>query len=98
MFHSRQLNEKLENTGIGFENKDAESTYREGLLPIHTKNLQYKTRNDLNASFMQEIFYENETHYNLHENNELVQPRVRSVGNGKGSVRFKGPRLRQMLP
>ena len=41
----------------------------------------YKTRNDLNPSFMQEIFYENESHYNLRNNVEFVQPRVRSVGN-----------------
>ena len=35
-------------------------------------------------------------------NNESVQPRfqprVRSVENGTGSVRFKGPKLWQMLP
>ena len=54
--------------------------------------------NDLNPSFMQEIFCENESHYNLRNNNEFVQPRVRSVGNGTESVRFKGPQLWQMLP
>ena len=58
----------------------------------------YKTRNDLNPSFMQEIFCENESHYNLRSNNEFVQPWVRSVGNGTESVRFKGPQLWQMLP
>ena len=58
----------------------------------------YKTRNDLNPSFMQEIFCENESHYNLRNNNEFVQPRVRSVGNGTESVRFKGPQLWQTLP
>ena len=89
--------------------KDDESTYSELLekdcaVTIHTKNLQllmiemYKTRNDLNPSFMQEIFCENESHYNLRNNNEFVQPRVRSVGNGTESVRFKGPQLWQMLP
>ena len=35
----------------------------------------YKTSNDLNPSFMQEIFFENESHYNLRNNNEFVQPR-----------------------
>ena len=88
--------------------KDAESAYSELLekdcaVTIHTKNLQllmtemYKTRNDLNPSFRQEIFCENESHYNLRNNNEFVQPRVRSVGNGTDSVRFKGPQLWQML-
>ena len=71
---------------------------------IHTKNLQilmtemYKTRNGLNPSLMQEIFCENLTHYNLGNNNEFIQPRVRSVNNGSESVRFQGPQLWQTLP
>ena len=58
----------------------------------------YKTTNDLNPSFMQEIFFENESHYNLRSNKEFVQPRVRSVRNGTESVRFKGPQLWQIFP
>ena len=57
----------------------------------------YKTRNDLNPSFMQEILCEHESHYNLRNNNEFVQPNVRSVGNGTESVRFKGPQLWQIF-
>ena len=112
MFHGRQLNKKInkiQESALRITYKDAESTYSELLekdcaVTIHTKNLQllmtemYKTRNDLNPSFMQEIFCENESHYNLRNNNEFVQPRVRSVGNDTESVRFKGPQLWQMLP
>ena len=112
MFHSRQLNKKInkiQERALRITYKDAESTYSELLekdcaVTIHTKNLQllmtdmYKTRNDLNPSFMQEIFLENESHYNLRSNNDFVQPRVRSVGNGTESVRFKGPQLWQILP
>ena len=112
MFHSRQLNKKInkiQERALRIVYKDAESTYSELLekdcaVTIHTKNLQllmtemYKTRNDLNPSFMQEIFCENESHYNLRNNVEFVQPRVRSVGNGTESIRFKGPQLWQMLP
>ena len=112
MFHSRQLNKKInkiQERALRIIYKDAESTYSELLekdcaVTIHTKNLQllmtemYKTRNDLNPSFMQEIFCENESHYNLRNNVEFVQPRVRSVGNGTESIRFKGPQLWQMLP
>ena len=111
MFHSRQVNEKLrkiQERALRITYKDAESTYSELLekdcsVTIHTKNLQllmsemYKTRNDLNPSFMQEISFENESHYNLRNNNEFVQPRVRSIGNGTESVRFKGPQLWQIL-
>ena len=89
--------------------RDAESTYSELLekdcvVTIHTKSLQllmtemYKTRKDLNSSFMQKIFFENENHCNLRINNEFVQPRVRSVRNGTESVRCKGPQLWHLLP
>ena len=73
-------------------------------VTIHTKNLQilltemYKTKNELNPSFMQEIFRESTARYNFRGNNEFTQPRVRSVTNGTESVRFKGPQLWQTLP
>ena len=112
MFHSRQLNQKInkiQERALRITYKDTESTFSELLqkdcaVAIHTKNLQilmteiYKTKNGLNPSFMQEIFRENTTHYNLRNNNEFTQPRVRSVSNGKESVRFKGPQLWQTLP
>ena len=72
--------------------KDTESTFSEDCaVTIFTKNLQilmtdmYKTKNELNPSFMQEIFRENTTRYNL-QNNEFIQPRVISVSNGTESV------------
>ena len=88
--------------------KDTESTFSELLqkdcaVTIHTKNLQilmtemYKTKSELSPLFMQEIFRESTTRYNL-RNNEFIQPRVRSVSNGTESVRFKGPQLWQTLP
>ena len=112
MFHSRQLNQKInkiQERALRITYKDTESTFSELLLKdsadtIHTKNLQilmtemYKTRNGLNPSFMQEIFCDNTTYYNLRNNNDFFQPRVRSVNNGTESVRFKGPQLWQMLP
>ena len=89
--------------------KDTESTFSELLqkdsaVTIHTKNLQilmtemYKTSNGLKPSFMQEIFCAETTYYNLRNNSDFFQPRVRSVNNGTESVRFKGPQLWQMLP
>ena len=104
MFHSRQLSKKInkiQERALRITYKDAESTYSELLekdcaVTIQTKNLQllmtemYETKNGLNPSFMQEIFCENATHYNLRNNNEFVQPRVKSVSNGTESVRFKG--------
>ena len=48
----------------------------------------YKTKSGLNPPFMQEIFCENVTHYNLRNDNEFVQPTVKSVSNGTESVSF----------
>ena len=73
MFHSRQLNQKInkiQERALRITYKDTESTFCELLqkdcaVTIHTKNLQilmiemYKTKNELNPSFMQEIFREN---------------------------------------
>ena len=112
MLHSRQLNQKInkiQERALRITYKDTESTFNELLqkdcaVAIHTKNLQilmtemYKTKNELNPSFMQEIFCENTTRYNKRNNNELTQPRVRSVSNRIESVRFKGPHLWQTLP
>ena len=110
MFHGRQLNQKInkiQEIALRITYKDTESTFSELLqkdsaVTIHTDNLQilmtemYQTRNGLNLSFMQEIFCDNSTYYNLRNNNEFFQPR--SVNNGTESVRFKGPQLWQMLP
>ena len=93
MFHGRQLNKKInkiQERALRITYKDDESTYNELLekdcaVTIHTKNLQllmtemYKTRNDLNPSFMQEIFCENESHYDLRNNNEFVQPTLTEI-------------------
>ena len=112
MFHSRHLNQKInkiQERALRTTYKDTESTFSELLrkdraVTIHTKNLQilmtemYKTRNGLNPSFMQDIFCDNATYWNLSNNNEFFQPRMRSVKNGTESVRFKGPQSWQMLP
>ena len=112
MFHSRQLNQKInkiQERALRITYKDTESTFSELLrkdsaVTLHTKNLQilmtemYQTRNGLNPSFMQEIFCDNTTYYTLSNGNELFQPRVRSVNDGTESVRFKGPQLWKMLP
>ena len=103
MFHSRQLSQKInkiQERALRITYKDTESTFDELLqkdcaVTIHTKKLQilmtemYKTKNELNPSFMQEVFRENTTPYNLRNNNEFIQPRVRSVSNGTESVRVK---------
>ena len=56
----------------------SESLQKDSVVTIHAKSLQilmtdmYKTRNDLNPSFMQEIFCENTSHYNFRNNNVFI--------------------------
>ena len=38
---------------------------------------------------MQEIFFENASHYHLSNNDEFVQLRMRSIGNGTERVRLQ---------
>ena len=71
MFHGRQFNQKIkkiQEMALRITCKDTESTFSELLqkdcaVTIHAKNLQilmtemYKTENELNPSFMQEIFW-----------------------------------------
>ena len=65
--------------------KGTESTFNNLLqkdcaVTIHTKNLQipmtklYKPKIELNPSFMQEIFREDATHYNLRIITNLLNP------------------------
>ena len=100
---------KIQERALRITYKDTKSSFIELLqkdcsVTVHTKNLQilmlemYKARNHLNPSFKKEIFCENTIYYNLRNNNEFVQPRVRSVNNGTESVRFKGPQLWKTLP
>ena len=58
----------------------------------------YTVKNNLMPSVMQEIFCNNESYYNLRNNNGFLQPRVRSVNYGTGRIKFKGPQLLRMLP
>ena len=71
---------------------------------IHTKNLQtlmmeiFKTQNNKNPSFMNEIFRERVNMYNLRNNNDLVLPRIKTVNFGSESIRDRGPQLWFSLP
>ena len=86
---------------MGIESTFSELLQKDCAVTIHTEKLQifmtemYKTKYELNPSFMQEIFRKNITRYNLRNNNECTQPRVTTVSNGTESVRFKGPQLWQ---
>ena len=112
MFHSRHLNNKINKIherALRIAYKDYVSSFdtlleRDKSVTIHTKNLQtlmteiFKTRNNMNPPFMNEIFRERETTYNLRNNNEFVLPRIKTVNFGSESIRYRGPQLWFSLP
>ena len=109
MFHSRYLNnriDKIHESALRIAYKDYVSSF-DTLLErdtIHMKNLQtlmeeiFKTNNNMNPPFMNEIFRERENMYHLRINNEFVLPRIKTVNFGYESIRYRGPQLWFSLP
>ena len=89
--------------------KDMTSDYdtmllRDNAVPIHIRNLQllmtevYKTKWELNPSFMKEIFVEKRSPYGLRGCHDLLLPQMRTTCNGLETISFRGCRLWQALP
>ena len=112
MFHSRYLNNKINKIherALRIAYKDYDSSFdvlleRDKAVTIHTKNLQtlmteiFKTQNNLNPPFMNEIFRERDNIYNLRNNNEFVLPSIKTVHFGSESIRYRGPQVWFSLP
>ena len=58
----------------------------------------YKTKWELNPSFMKEIFVEKRSPYGLRGCHDLLLPQVRTTCNGLETISFRGCRLWQALP
>ena len=77
---------------------------RDNAVPIHIRNLQllvteiYKTKWELNPSFMKEIFVEKRSPYGLRSCDNLQLPQARTTCNGLDTISFRGCRLWQALP
>ena len=112
MFHDRKSNNKINKIherALRIIHKDSTSTF-EGLLiknnsvSVHQRNLQlllteiYKTVNNLNPSFMAEVFVTKDVQYNLRGRNNLVLPRARTNLYGIDTIRLVGEKLWQTLP
>ena len=73
-------------------------------VPIHVRNLQllmtemYKTKFDLNPTFMKDIFIERNISYNLRRGNDARIPKVRTTSFGIKSIAYLGNKLWQLLP
>ena len=91
MFCDRTLNNKINRIherALRITYKDMTSDYdtmllRDNSVPIHIRNLQllmievYKTKWELNPSFMKEIFVEKRSPYGLRSCHDLLLPKVR---------------------
>ena len=112
MFHDRKSYNKINKIherALRIIHKDSTSNF-EGLLiksnsmSVHQRKLQllliviYKTINNVNPSFMVEIFVTNVVPYNLLGSTNLVLPKARTNLYGIDTVRFVGQILWQTLP
>ena len=112
MFCDRTLNNKvnrIHERALRITYKDMRSDFdtmllRDNAVPIHIRNLQlsmteiYKTKWELNPSFMKEIFVEKHSPYGLRSCHNLLLPQARTTCCGLETISFLGCRLWQALP
>ena len=112
MFCDRALNNKINRIherALRITYKGMTSDYdtmllKDNAVPIHIRNLQllmtevYKTKWELNPSFMKEIFVEKRSPYGLRSCHVLLLSQVRTTCNGLDTISFRGCRLWQALP
>ena len=112
MFHSRKMNSKinrLHERAPRIAYKDYSSSLatlleKDRSVTIHEKNMQllmtemFKTINNLNPSFMNEIFIQRTPPYDLRNTNTFLLPRVHTVNYGTETVRYRGQRIWRSLP
>ena len=76
---------------------------KDNTVTIHQRNIQnltietYKTLNNLNPTFMNEIFYLKEQHYNTRKQ-ELAYPNPHTVSHGLESFGYKATQLWSQIP
>ena len=111
MFNDRKSYNKINNIherALRIIHKDSTSNFERLLIKsnsvsLHQRNLQlllfeiYKTANNLNPSFMAEVFVTNVVPYNLQGSTNLVLPKARTNLYGIDTVRFVGQNLWQSV-
>ena len=112
MFHDRALNakvNKIQGRALRIVYKNSHADYEtllklDNAVSIHQRNLQYlmieiyKTKKNLNPSFMSEIFEARDVQYNLRNKNTLGIPNAKTTSYGIETVRYLGQKLWQTLP
>ena len=112
MFHDRSVNKKINKIherALRISYKDSCSNFEELLLKtntvsIHNKNLQllaienFKTQKNLNPSFMNKFFEEQDTSYTLCSGKNILAPNPSTTGYGIENARFLGGEIWRAMP
>ena len=110
MFHDRATNSKLnriQERALRMVCKDSESglaDLKKKYGTIHQHNLQllmieiFKTKNNLNPTFMKKILTERDIQYNLRNGNHLGLPKVNTTSYGIENIQYRGHHLWSSLP
>ena len=110
MFHDRATNSKLnriQERALRMVYKDSESglaDLKKKYGTIHQHNLQllmieiFKTKNNLNLTFMKKILIERDIQYNLRNGNHLGLPKVNTTSYGIENIQYRGHHLWSSLP
>ena len=110
MFHDRATNSKLnriQERALRMVCKDSESglaDLKKKYGTIHQHNLQllmieiFKTKNNLNPTFMKKILTERDIQYNLRNENHLGLPKVNTTSYGIENIQYRGHHLWSSLP
>ena len=112
MFHNRTLNNKinkLHERALRIVYKNDNLTFQELLdmdnsITIHQKNLQrlatemYKVKNNISPLPMQELFPRQASIHDLRNSRYWKIPKVRTVGYGTETIRYRGPKTWELLP
>ena len=112
MFHNRTLNNKinkLHERALRIVYKNDDLTFQELLdmddsITIHQKNLQrlatemYKAKNKISPIPIRELFTEQVNVHDLRNKRCWEIPKVRTVGYGTETIRYRGPKIWELLP
>ena len=108
MFHDRATNlNRIHERALRLVCKDSESELgklKKRYGNIHQHNLQllmieiFKTKNNLNPTFMKKIFTERNIQYSLRSENHLRLPKVKTTTYGIENIQHRGCHLWSSLP
>ena len=113
MFHGRGINDRinrLHERALRLAYNDQKSSFDELLhndksYTIHQRNIQtlaleiFKTKNNLNPKFMEDIFLERkDIGYNLQKKGELESMNINTVHFGEDTLRYLGYKIWKLVP